>query len=224
MSAVCSTCNDTHSMPLGDGTAMCTRCPTPCRRCASSDGRCAYCATTPCSCKCHPRRTAPPPDAPPTDEVATLRAQLATVTAERDEARALKVPPSVDELLAAKMDAATARTELEQVRGELGIARWANETRRKTVAAILEQRDAALARAEQAERALAEYKQLALTKTVAHPLVVAVESETAEQIAAWLESVRDYTSVWANCPVGWRRDVAEAVRRGAWRTTKGPSR
>lgn len=97
-------------------------------------------------------------------------------------------------------------------------------TLRARVAEATAERDTALARAEQAERALAEYKQLALTKTVAHPLVVAVESETAEQIAAWLESVRDYTSVWANCPVGWRRDVAEAVRRGAWRTTKGPSR
>lgn len=36
---------------------------------------------------------------------------LARITAERDEARALKVPPSVDELLAAKMAGATARAE-----------------------------------------------------------------------------------------------------------------
>lgn len=51
---VCSTCNDTHRMPFGEDHAdvMCTRCPTPCRRCRAG-GNGPYCATTPCACLCH---------------------------------------------------------------------------------------------------------------------------------------------------------------------------
>lgn len=50
---ICSTCSDTHRMPLGDGEVPCTRCPTPCRDCASQRGAGAYCASTPCPCSCH---------------------------------------------------------------------------------------------------------------------------------------------------------------------------
>lgn len=53
---VCTTCNDTHVMTLGEGTALCTRCPTPCEACRSrGPGRAGgpYCATTPCACPCH---------------------------------------------------------------------------------------------------------------------------------------------------------------------------
>lgn len=49
----CSTCEDTHRMPLRDGIAMCTRCPLPCRLCASHGGRGAYCEQPACSCLCH---------------------------------------------------------------------------------------------------------------------------------------------------------------------------
>jgi hypothetical protein len=56
MMTVCSTCLDTHRMPLGDGIVPCTRCPSPCRDCASHNGTGAYCATTPCACGCHARR------------------------------------------------------------------------------------------------------------------------------------------------------------------------
>lgn len=45
----CSTCNDTHVMPLGDREVMCTRCPRPCERCGNGP----FCATTPCGCSCH---------------------------------------------------------------------------------------------------------------------------------------------------------------------------
>lgn len=54
--SVCSSCNDTHVMALGERDLMCTRCPTPCEACR---GRTmfgvptAYCASTPCSCSCH---------------------------------------------------------------------------------------------------------------------------------------------------------------------------
>lgn len=51
--AVCKVCNDTHRMTLGDTEVPCTSCPTPCGKCACSDGRGAYCATTPCGCDCH---------------------------------------------------------------------------------------------------------------------------------------------------------------------------
>lgn len=46
----CETCNDTHVMPLGERMVPCTRCPTPCGSCR---GGSAYCATTPCLCRCH---------------------------------------------------------------------------------------------------------------------------------------------------------------------------
>jgi hypothetical protein len=49
---VCSTCNDTHLMPLGDDEVMCTRCPRPCQKCRVG-GNGAYCSTTPCACDCH---------------------------------------------------------------------------------------------------------------------------------------------------------------------------
>ncbi len=69
------------------------------------------------------------------DEVRSLRAELDTcrrwqdahhvevdvLRAERDEARALKVPPTVDELLAAKMDASVARVERDEARQRLMI-------------------------------------------------------------------------------------------------------
>jgi hypothetical protein len=52
---VCSTCNDTHRMTLGErlGHVPCTHCPRPCRACAGDNGRLAYCAKTPCPCACH---------------------------------------------------------------------------------------------------------------------------------------------------------------------------
>jgi chromosome segregation ATPase len=49
---VCSTCNDTHLMSLGDDEVMCTRCPRPCQKCRAG-GNGAYCSTTPCACDCH---------------------------------------------------------------------------------------------------------------------------------------------------------------------------
>jgi hypothetical protein len=57
---VCGTCKDTHAIPapygdsgpFGDGTRMCTDCPTPCDRCRAG-GRGPYCASTPCACTCH---------------------------------------------------------------------------------------------------------------------------------------------------------------------------
>lgn len=56
---VCSTCEDTHLMPLGeDRQVMCTRCPVPCRKCATDNGVGAYCSTTPCGCGCHKNKGA----------------------------------------------------------------------------------------------------------------------------------------------------------------------
>lgn len=56
MSAVCSTCNDTHLMPYGEDRVMCTRCPVPCQECRAG-GTGAFCGKTPCECQCHdPRR------------------------------------------------------------------------------------------------------------------------------------------------------------------------
>lgn len=51
---VCGTCMDTHRVDRPDGrVVMCTRCPTPCRKCALDSGRGAFCETTPCPCACH---------------------------------------------------------------------------------------------------------------------------------------------------------------------------
>ncbi len=47
---VCSTCNDTHRMSLGERDVMCTRCPTPCWGCGKGG---PFCTTTPCGCWCH---------------------------------------------------------------------------------------------------------------------------------------------------------------------------
>lgn len=49
---VCSTCNDTHRMPLVDREVMCTHCPTPCENCRAGP----YCGKTPCTCECHRQR------------------------------------------------------------------------------------------------------------------------------------------------------------------------
>lgn len=51
---VCLTCNDTHKMTLGDQVVACTACPVPCKECRFR-GVGAYCAKTPCMCKCHDR-------------------------------------------------------------------------------------------------------------------------------------------------------------------------
>ncbi len=53
--AICSTCDDTHLMTLGERMVMCTRCPLPCSSCRGSpmDPTAAYCAKTPCPCACH---------------------------------------------------------------------------------------------------------------------------------------------------------------------------
>lgn len=51
--AVCSHCNDTHRMPLRDSYVPCTWCPTPCKHCATSGGRGAYCKIARCDCDCH---------------------------------------------------------------------------------------------------------------------------------------------------------------------------
>lgn len=55
--SVCEHCDDTHTMQIGDRNVLCTRCPTPCRRCASHDGTGAYCARPRCSCSCHEERS-----------------------------------------------------------------------------------------------------------------------------------------------------------------------
>jgi hypothetical protein len=49
---ICSTCDDTHWMAVGGGTALCTRCPTPCQRCRAG-GNGPNCEVTPCPCICH---------------------------------------------------------------------------------------------------------------------------------------------------------------------------
>jgi hypothetical protein len=54
---VCATCNDTHSMTLGEREVMCTRCPTPCEKCRSRPPPGPYCQTTPCDCPCHKTAT-----------------------------------------------------------------------------------------------------------------------------------------------------------------------
>lgn len=59
---VCTTCNDTHRIalhgPRGDALrdreVACTSCPVPCESCQ----RGAFCAVTPCKCKCHEARKA----------------------------------------------------------------------------------------------------------------------------------------------------------------------
>ena len=53
---VCTHCNDTHTMEAWDESGAmwpCTGCPRPCRKCANSEGRGAYCKKTPCGCRCH---------------------------------------------------------------------------------------------------------------------------------------------------------------------------
>lgn len=50
---VCSTCNDTHAMPLNGTEVMCTRCPVPCETCRQQTPQGPYCAVTPCACRCH---------------------------------------------------------------------------------------------------------------------------------------------------------------------------
>lgn len=47
---VCSVCNDTHLMSVGERQAPCTRCPVPCEKCRV---RGAYCETPRCACACH---------------------------------------------------------------------------------------------------------------------------------------------------------------------------
>jgi hypothetical protein len=49
---VCSTCNDTHRMLIGEREFMCTSCPVPCRQCRRF-GTGPYCEVTPCACGCH---------------------------------------------------------------------------------------------------------------------------------------------------------------------------
>lgn len=53
---VCSTCNDTHRRhhtQLGRDVP-CIECPMPCGSCREINAVAgAYCATTPCNCKCH---------------------------------------------------------------------------------------------------------------------------------------------------------------------------
>lgn len=68
MAAVCSTCNDTHRMLLGEEgrPVPCTGCPLPCGNCVTHfNGMAAgaYCAETPCGCDCH--RPKAEPHAPP---------------------------------------------------------------------------------------------------------------------------------------------------------------
>lgn len=48
---VCTTCQDTHKMYLGDrsSTVPCTQCPVPCAKC-NVEG---FCKNTPCRCECH---------------------------------------------------------------------------------------------------------------------------------------------------------------------------
>ncbi len=52
---VCVACSDTHLVHREDNgtTVMCTRCPTPCRKCACNGGRGAYCERARCTCSCH---------------------------------------------------------------------------------------------------------------------------------------------------------------------------
>lgn len=55
----CTTCNDTHRMEIGDRTVLCTFCPLPCPKCASGNGKGAFCATARCECPCHAGKKAP---------------------------------------------------------------------------------------------------------------------------------------------------------------------
>lgn len=53
---ICATCNDTHTMSLGDREVPCTFCPRPCEACRAFYQGVrlgAYCETTPCPCRCH---------------------------------------------------------------------------------------------------------------------------------------------------------------------------
>lgn len=50
--AVCTVCDDSHVMALGEGSANCTHCPIPCQKCRAG-GIGAYCEQTPCACICH---------------------------------------------------------------------------------------------------------------------------------------------------------------------------
>lgn len=60
---VCTRCNDTHRMQLGDREVACTFCPVPCQKCRGGGGLDAYCGAWPCPCACHgkPALAAPPP-------------------------------------------------------------------------------------------------------------------------------------------------------------------
>jgi hypothetical protein len=51
---VCKVCDDTHDMWLyaEERYVMCTHCPVPCQNCRRN-WREAYCAETPCKCRCH---------------------------------------------------------------------------------------------------------------------------------------------------------------------------
>lgn len=48
---ICKTCDDTHTMTLGEREVPCTFCPVPCESCRAP--REGYCRNTPCSCSCH---------------------------------------------------------------------------------------------------------------------------------------------------------------------------
>lgn len=56
---VCDRCGDTHTMwhSVLERHVGCTFCPTPCEACREG-GTGAYCAATPCPCKCHAKKEA----------------------------------------------------------------------------------------------------------------------------------------------------------------------
>jgi hypothetical protein len=73
----CAVCNDTHSVTLSDGKGgtregLCIRCPIPCEDCRGRSPS-GYCASSPCSCKCHVKEA---PAKPAASRLALLVKQL----------------------------------------------------------------------------------------------------------------------------------------------------
>jgi hypothetical protein len=86
----CSVCNDTHVMPTSDEEIArrgaphnwaCTSCPTPCEKCRGrfrDGGASAFCAETPCVCRCHrPTDKSEPPSLLSDESPAELAAVFA---------------------------------------------------------------------------------------------------------------------------------------------------
>jgi len=83
-------------MHYHDRIVMCTRCPTPCRSCASDSGRGAYCATVPCLCLCH-AASKPHEDRTPAERMKVVQAREIAVKTVRNAVRCA-LEPFKDEL------------------------------------------------------------------------------------------------------------------------------